>query len=206
MSVADRVDITSVQTLSEDWATLRKTTFRFRRRDGSWQQLVRETYDRGDGAAILLFDPDRQVVLLTRQFRYAAYVNGHDDLMTEAAAGLLDGADPITRIRAEVEEETGYRLREVLPIFQAFMSPGSVTERLHFFVGIYSETDRISSGGGLLDEGEDIEQLELPLGRALTMIASGEICDAKTIMLLQFAALHLRPSGQRVSALESITG
>ncbi|MCU4179818.1 NUDIX domain-containing protein [Bosea sp. BH3] len=197
MNMADRVDVTSVQTLSEDWAILRKTEFRFRRRDGTWQQMARETYDRGDGAAILLFDPDRQLVLLTRQFRYAAYVNGHDGLMIEAAAGLLDGADPATRIRAEVEEETGYRIHEILPVFQAFMSPGSVTERLHFFIGIYSEHDRIGEGGGLVEEGEDIERVELPLDAALAMIGSGEICDAKTIMLLQFAAIRFRYAGMR---------
>lgn len=194
MTIRDRLDITGERILSDDWAILKKTTFRYRRGDGSWQEMSRETYDRGDGAVMLLVDPARQVVLLTRQFRFAAYTNGHEGLLIEAAAGLLDGADPTTRIRAEVEEETGYRIRDIRPVFRAFMSPGSVTERLHFFIGIYSEDDRISDGGGLREEGEDIERLELPLQSALDMIESGEICDGKTIMLLQFAALHLRPA------------
>lgn len=200
MGISDRVDIIGARILSEDWAILKKTTFRYRRRDGTWQEMARETYDRGDGAVMLLIDPDRQVVMLTRQFRFAAYMNGHDGLLIEAAAGLLDGADPTMRIRVEVEEETGYRIRDIRPVFRAFMSPGSVTEQLHFFIGIYSETDRVSDGGGLREEGEDIERLELPLQTALDMIASGEICDGKTIMLLQFAALHLRPKPEVITA------
>jgi nudix-type nucleoside diphosphatase (YffH/AdpP family) len=193
VSIADRVRVREVRTLSDDWYVLKKTIFDFRRNDGTWQTQSRETYDRGDGAVILLFDPDRRTVILVRQFRYPAFVNGADELLIEAPAGLLDAAAPAERIRAEVAEETGYRVVDVQPVFEAFMSPGAVTEKLHFFVGRYSPADRVSAGGGHPDEGEDIEVLELQIDQALAMIASGEICDAKTIMLLQHAALHIFP-------------
>lgn len=191
MSIADRIRVKSVTVLSDDWYTLRKTTFAFRRADGSWQEQSRETYDRGNGTVILLYDPDRRTVILTRQFRYPAFVNGHDDLLIEAPAGLLDDASPEDRIRAEVEEETGYRVRDVRRLWDVFMSPGSVTERLFFFTGRYSPEDRTGAGGGDATEGEDIEVLELPVDEALAMIGDGRIRDAKTIMLLQHAALHL---------------
>lgn len=193
MSIADRVRVEDVTVLSNDWYVLKKTTFSFRRSDGTWQRQSRETYDRGNGATILLYDPSRRTVILTRQFRYPAFVNGHDDLLIEAPAGLLDNAEPEARIRAETEEETGFRVRDVRPIFDAFMSPGSVTERLHFFVGQYEPGDRTSSGGGNEIEGEDIAVLEVGIDEALSMIGSGAIRDGKTIMLLQYAALHLFP-------------
>lgn len=193
MSIADRVRVEDVTVLSNDWYVLKKTTFSFRRSDGTWQRQSRETYDRGNGATILLYDPSRRTVILTRQFRYPAFVNGHDDLLIEAPAGLLDNAEPEARIRAETEEETGFRVRDVRPIFDAFMSPGSVTERLHFFVGQYEPGDRTSSGGGNEIEGEDIAVLEVGIDEALSMIDSGAIRDGKTIMLLQYAALHLFP-------------
>lgn len=180
-----------VTLLSDDWFVLKKTKFSFQRADGSWQSQSRETYDRGNGATILLYDPRRRTVILTRQFRYPAFVNGHDDLLIEAPAGLLDDAEPAVRIRAETEEETGFRVGEVRPIFDAFMSPGSVTERLHFFVGEYEPGDRVSEGGGNEDEGEDIAVIEVYIDDALNMIASGLIRDGKTIILLQYAALHL---------------
>ena len=195
MSVADRIEIRDVRVLSDDWYVLRKTIFAWRRADGSWQEQSRETYDRGNGAVILLFDPSRRTVLLTRQFRYPAYANGHDDLLIEAPAGLLDEASPEARIRAEVEEETGYRVSEVTRLWDVFMSPGSVTERLFFFLGRYEPRDRTGAGGGDASEGEDIEVLELPFDEALAMIADGRIRDAKTIMLLQHAALHLFQQG-----------
>ena len=195
MSVADRIEIRDVRVLSDDWYVLRKTIFAWRRADGSWQEQSRETYDRGNGAVILLYDPSRRTVLLTRQFRYPAYANGHDDLLIEAPAGLLDEASPEARIRAEVEEETGYRVTEVTRLWDVFMSPGSVTERLFFFLGRYEPRDRTGAGGGDASEGEDIEVLELPFDEALAMIADGRIRDAKTIMLLQHAALHLFPQG-----------
>ncbi len=191
MSVADRVRVRDTRLLSDDWSSLRKTTFDFRRRDGSWQTLTRETYDRGDGATILLYDPERRTVVLTRQFRYPAFVNGHDDLLIEAPGGLLDDAGPEDRIRAEAEEETGYRARDVVPVFEAYMSPGSVTEKLTFFVGRYGPADRVSAGGGSRAEGEDIEVIEITIDAALAMIGTGAIRDGKTIMLLQHAALHL---------------
>jgi nudix-type nucleoside diphosphatase (YffH/AdpP family) len=197
VSIAHRIRVEDVAVLSDDWYVLKKTTFSFRREDGSWQRQSRETYDRGNGATILLYDPDRRTVILTRQFRYPAFVNGHDDLLIEAPAGLLDRAEPEARIRAETEEETGYRVREVRQVFDAFMSPGSVTERLHFFVGAYEPGDRTTAGGGNEAEGEDIAVIETSIDEALAMIASGAIRDAKTIMLLQYAALHLFPPAER---------
>ena len=191
MPLADRIRIQEVETLSEDWYILKKTTFDFRRSDGSWQTQSRETYDRGNGATILLYDSERRTVLLTRQFRFPPFVNGYTELLIEAPAGLLDNASPDERIRAETEEETGYRVRDVSKIFEAYMSPGSVTEKLYFFIGRYTTSDRVSHGGGNKAEGEDIEVLELDIDDALKMVASGEIQDGKTIMLLQHAALSI---------------
>ena len=187
----DRIRIHKVETLSDDWFVLKKTTFDYRRSDGTWQRQSRETYDRGHGATILLYNRERRTVVLVRQFRFPAYVEGHDGFLIETAAGLLDQATPEVRIKAEVEEETGYRIGEVRKVFEAFMSPGSVTERLHFFVAEYDPASRPGSGGGVAEEGEDIEVLELTMERAMAMMASGEIADGKTIMLLQYAALHL---------------
>src|SRR5580698_5600862 len=147
-SMDGRVRIKKVETLSDDWYVLKKTTFDLQRRDGSWQQQSRETYDRGNGATILLYNLARRTVVLTRQFRFPAFVNGHPGLLIEAAAGLLDQASPEERIRAEVEEETGYRIDRVRRIFEAFMSPGSVTERLYFFVAEYESGARATLGGG----------------------------------------------------------
>jgi nudix-type nucleoside diphosphatase (YffH/AdpP family) len=191
MAIADRVRVEQVTVLSDDWYVLKKTVFDFQRANGEWQRQSRETYDRGNGATILLYQHESRKVLLTRQFRYPAFVNGHDDLLIETPAGLLDDASPEERIKAEVEEETGYRVTAVRQIFDAFMSPGSVTERLHFFVGAYSARDEVSAGGGNMEEGEDIERLEPTIDEALAMIADGRIRDGKTIMLLQYAALHL---------------
>lgn len=191
MSLSERIRIREARVLSDDWAVLKKTTFDWRRADGTWQTLHRETYDRGDGATLLPYSRAARSVLLTRQFRYPAFVNGHDALLVEAAAGLLDKASPEARIRAEVEEETGYRLGEVRKVFACFMSPGSVTERLHFFVAEYDASMRVGVGGGLAEDGEDIQTLELPFDAALDMIRQGAIIDAKTILLLQYAALHI---------------
>ena len=191
MSVSDRIRVRDVRLLSDNWYVLKATTFDWRRADGSWQTQSRETYDRGNGAALLPYNLAARTVVLTRQFRYPAYVNGHDGLLIEAAAGLLDNASPEARIRAEVEEETGYRLGEIRKIFECFMSPGSVTEKLHFFVGEYDAAMRVGDGGGLESEGEEIAVLELPFDQAMTMIETGEIADAKTIMLLQYAALNI---------------
>lgn len=190
----DRVRIKAVEILSDDWYVLKKTTFELLRRDGSWQQQSRETYDRGNGATILLYNLERRTVVLTRQFRFPAYVNGHSGMLIEAAAGLLDQASPEDRIRAEAEEETGYRVTQVRKIFEAFMSPGSVTERLYFFVAEYGSGSRATVGGGNHDEGEDIEVLELSFDDAIHAIETGEIQDGKTIMLLQYAFVHLFPT------------
>lgn len=186
----DPVRVRQVEVLSDDWYVLKKTTFDYRRRDGQWQTMARETYDRGNGAAILLYDPDRRVVLLTRQFRYPAYVNGHAEPMIEVCAGILDEHSPEDCIRREVEEEAGVRVANPRHVFEAFMSPGSVTERLTFFVAEYRPGDRVTDGGGVVAEGEDIEVLELTLEAALSMIEDGRIVDAKTILLLHYAALH----------------
>lgn len=184
----DRVKIKSVDILSDNWYILKKTTFDYLRKDGTWQTQMRETYDRGNGAAILLYNREKGTIILTRQFRFPAYVNDVvDGMMIEACAGLLDNDDPETAIRRESEEETGYRIGEVKKVFEAYMSPGSVTEKLHFFVAPYDPEEQVSDGGGKEHEGEDIEVLEVPLAEAASMISEGTIQDAKTIMLIQYA-------------------
>jgi nudix-type nucleoside diphosphatase (YffH/AdpP family) len=188
------VRVKEVQVLSDDWYVLKKTRFERQRRDGTWQEITRETYDRGNGATVLLYNLDQRSVILTRQFRYPAFVNGHSGMLIEAAAGLLDKASPEDRIRAELEEETGFRVSGVQRVFEAFMSPGSVTERLYFFVAAYNRESQASNGGGNVAEGEDIEVLEISIEDALAAIESGVIQDGKTIMLLQYAALNLFPS------------
>jgi nudix-type nucleoside diphosphatase (YffH/AdpP family) len=187
----EAVRIKSVEILSDSWSVLKKTVFDFRRSDGCWQELTRETYDRGNGATILLYCRARRTVILTRQFRYPAFVSGHSGMLVEAPAGLLDDASPEDRIRAETEEETGFSVSGVKRIFEAFMSPGSVTERLYFFVAEYDPGSRANSGGGNKAEGEDIEVLEMTIDAALGAVAAGEIQDGKTILLLQYAALNL---------------
>ncbi|MGX1346893.1 nudix-type nucleoside diphosphatase (YffH/AdpP family) [Bradyrhizobium elkanii] len=191
MSIADRVRVKDVELLSKRRYELKSATFDYRRANGEWQTQVREVYDRGNGAALLPYNLTTRSVVLVRQFRYPAFANGYDDLLIEAAAGMLDDAEPEARIRAEAEEEIGYRLAHVRKVFEAFTSPGAVTEKLHCFVAEYDAAMRIGDGGGLADEGEDIEVLELSIDDALAMIGDGRIVDAKTIMLLQYAALHL---------------
>jgi nudix-type nucleoside diphosphatase (YffH/AdpP family) len=189
-----RVRPVGVEVLSDDWYVLRKATFDFRGRDGRWERVSREAYDRGNGAVILLGDAGARTVLLTRQFRWPAYANGHPDgMLIEAPAGLLDGDDPARAIRREVAEETGVAIGPVTRLFEVYMSPGSVTERLHFFAAPYDSAHGVPASGGLADEGEDIELVELPLVDALAMVALGDIVDAKTIMLLQWAERHGLP-------------
>jgi nudix-type nucleoside diphosphatase (YffH/AdpP family) len=189
-----RVRPVGVRVLADDWYVLRKATFDFRGRDGRWSRQEREAYDRGNGAVILLGDVQAGTVLLTRQFRWPAYENGHPDgMLIEAPAGLLDGEDPAAAIRREAEEETGVRVGRVTPLFEVYMSPGSVTERLHFFAAPYV-AGSAGARGGRADEGEDIEVLELPLADALAMVTRAEIADAKTIMLLQWAERHGLPA------------
>lgn len=191
MKTTERVRVREVKVLSDDWYILKKTTFDFLRNNGEWQTQNRETYDRGNGATILLYNQAQQTVILTRQFRYPVFVNGHPGLLVEAPAGLLDQTSPEERIKAETEEETGYRVQNVRKVFEAYMSPGSVTEKLYFFVAEYDPTSKVHNGGGVEAEGEDIEVLELPFAQALHWIETGEIADGKTIMLLQYAQLRL---------------
>lgn len=187
--MASSVEVIQTEILSDNWYTLKKVTFRISRADGTIQTQSREAYDRGNGATILLYNQPRSTVVLTRQFRLPTYINGNPSgMLVEACAGLLDKDNPEDCIRKEVMEETGYVVGEVRKIFEAYMSPGSVTEILHFFVAEYARDQQHGSGGGV-DE-EDIEVLELPFARALAMIDSGEIKDGKTIMLLQYAQLR----------------
>ncbi|WP_193609673.1 NUDIX domain-containing protein [Nocardioides lijunqiniae] len=182
------IEVREVELLACDWYVLRATTYDRRRADGTWLTERRETYDRGNGATILLYDTEARRVLLTRQFRYAAYVNGHPDgMLTETAAGLLDEQDPETAVRRETAEETGVEVGEVTHVFDLFMSPGSVTERLHFFAAPYDSRSVDHRLHGVHDEGEDIELVELDFDAALQAIGT-TITDAKTVVLLQWAA------------------
>jgi GDP-mannose pyrophosphatase NudK len=189
--VHDRVKVIEEELLSDNWGTVKKTTLELRRTDGAWQRQVRETYDRGDGAGVLLYNRERRTVILTRQFRYPVYVNGDSGWLIEVVAGKLDGDDPVTAARKEAEEESGYRVHDVELVMSAYSSPGSVTEKLSLFIAEYTAAARVSAGGGLADEGEDIEVLELDFDTAFAMIGAGEIEDAKTIILLQ----HIRLAG-----------
>ena len=191
MLESNRVRIRDVQILSDNWYILKKTTFDFLHSNGQWQTQSRETYDRGNGAVILLYNREKKTVILIRQFRFPAFVNGlADGMLIEACAGLLEENNAEACIKKEAEEETGYQVHHVRKIFEAYMSPGSVTEKLYFFVAEYTDESKISGGGGDKSEGEDIEVLELELDKALEMIQTGEIMDGKTIMLLQYAKLN----------------
>ncbi|MAU16313.1 MAG: GDP-mannose pyrophosphatase NudK [Muricauda sp.] len=177
--------------LSDNWYTLNKITFEYQREDGEWETQIREAYDRGNGAAILLYNTKKGKVVLTKQFRMPTYLNGNKDgMMVEVCAGLLEKGNAEETIKMEVEEETGYKIDKVEKVFEAYMSPGSVTEILYFFIGEYDDTMKVSEGGGADDETENIEVLELDFTEALDMIKSGEIKDAKTIMLLQYAQIN----------------
>ncbi|MDT0274608.1 NUDIX domain-containing protein [Blastococcus goldschmidtiae] len=185
------VVVRDVHLLASSWNVLRRTTLARRRRDGAWLTEQRDTYDAGDAAALLLHDVERGTVLLSRQFRFAAYANGHPDgMLVEVAAGALDGESAEAVARREAEEELGVSVADVEHAFDAFMSPGAMTQRIHCFAAPYRPADRTSAGGGLADEGEDIEVVELPFSEALAMVDDGRIADAKTIMLLQWAALR----------------
>ena len=189
--MSDKIKIDSSIVLSDNWGKLKKVKYEYLLKDGSWQTQEREVYDRGNGAVILLYNKEKETVILTRQFRLPTWFNGNDDgQMIEACAGMLDENNPEECIRRETEEETGYSLSDVRKIMEVYMSPGSVTEILYFFVGAYSDAMKIGDGGGLDKEQENIEVLELPFKKAMQMIDSGEIKDAKTIMLLQYAYIH----------------
>ena len=185
------VVVRGVELVAAAWHVLRRTTFDLRHADGRWTREQRETYDRGDGAAILLHDVARRTVLLTRQFRFPVYVNGHPDgMLVEVAAGLLDDDDPVTAVRRETAEELGVEVGEVEHVLDVWTSPGSVTERLHLFAAPYTAASRTGPGGGLADDGEDIEVVELDVDDALDQVATGQIADAKTVLLLQWAVLR----------------
>ena len=187
-----KITIQKTELLSDNWYLLNKVTFDYKMGDQDSETQVREVYDRGNGAVILLYNSTNKTVVLTRQFRLPTYLNGNaSGMVIEACAGLLDTENPEECIIRETEEETGYRLSSVKKVFQSYMSPGSVTEILHFFIGEYQPNMKVSDGGGLAEEHENIEVLEYPFQQAYQMIASGEIIDAKTIMLLQYAKINL---------------
>jgi GDP-mannose pyrophosphatase NudK len=187
----DKIKILEVDILSNNWYTLNKVTFEATKRDGSVLQLSREAYDRGNGATILLYNTANKSVILTRQFRMPTYINGNaSGMLIECCAGLLDKDNAEDCIRKETEEETGYKVANVKKVFEAYMSPGSVTELLYFFIAEYTKDMKVGDGGGLDEENENIEVLELPFAEALRMMNNGEIRDAKTIMLLQYAQIN----------------
>lgn len=177
--------------LSDNWYTLKKVTYDYLKKDGTWETQNREAYDRGNGATILLYNSENKKIILTRQFRIPTYLNGNETgMMIEACAGLLEKDNPEECIKRETQEETGYKISAVKKIFEVYMSPGSVTEIVHFFTGAYSNDMKVNNGGGLSEEQENIEVLEMDFTSAVEMIKSGEIKDAKTIMLLQYAQLN----------------
>ena len=187
----ERIKIKKTELLSDNWYTLNKVTYEYQKKNGEWETHAREAYDRGNGATILLYNKQEKSIILTRQFRLPTYVNGNKNgLLIEACAGLLDQDNPEDCIRKETEEETGYKVSKVQKIFEAYMSPGSVTEILYFFVAEYDKDMKISEGGGLAEEQENIEVLELNFEEAYAMIESGQIKDGKTIMLLQYAKIN----------------
>lgn len=189
--MAENVQIVQTEILCNNWYTLKKVTYEFNRPDGSKHTHSREVYDRGNGATILLYNKEAKTVILTRQFRLPSFLNGNEDgMLIEACAGLLEKDHPEACIKKETEEETGYQVKDVRRIFEAYMSPGSVTEVLYFFVAEYSKAMKVTDGGGLEEEQENIEVLEMTLDKAFDMIATGGIKDGKTIMLLQYAKLN----------------
>ena len=186
-----KVKINKIENLSSNWYKLDKIEFDYQLKNGNWQHQLRECYDRGDGAAILLYNSIKKTVILTKQFRMPSYLNGNSDgMMIEVCAGLLDADDPLTCIKKEAEEETGYQIKNPVKLFEIYSTPGAVTEKIHYFLAEYSDEMKISEGGGLEEETEEIEVLELDFEKALEMISTGEICDAKTIILLQHAKIN----------------
>ena len=186
-----KINILSTEILSDNWYVLRKIVYEYEQANGNWMQQTREAYDRGNGATILLYHPIKQTIILTRQFRLPTYVNGNETgMLIETPAGLLDNDNPEDCIRRETEEETGFQIQSVRKIFEAYMSPGSVTEVIYFFVAEYTDNMKIHAGGGVEGEHENIQVLEIPFNAAYEMISTGEIKDGKTIMLLQYAKIH----------------
>jgi len=186
-----KAKILTTEILSKNWYTLKKISYEYKKKDGSWQTQFREAYDRGNGATILLYNKENKTIILTNQFRLPTFINGNETgMLIETCAGLLDTDNPEDCIKREAEEETGYKISSVKKIFEAYMSPGSVTEILYFFIAEYSKDMKVNEGGGIEHEQEDIEVLEMPFAKALQMMAIGEIKDAKTIILLQYAQLN----------------
>jgi GDP-mannose pyrophosphatase NudK len=186
-----QINIEKTEILSNNWYILKKVTYGYPKKDGSIQVQSREAYDRGNGATILLYNKEKQTVILTRQFRLPTYINGNaSGMLIETCAGLLDKDNPEDCIRKETEEETGFQIKDVQKVFEAYMSPGSVTEMLYFFIAAYDDQMKVNDGGGMEHEQEDIEVMELNFTDALNMIETGEIRDGKTIMLLQYAQIH----------------
>lgn len=184
------IKVTETKLLSDNWYVLNKVTFDYQKKDGKVESHIREVYDRGNGAAILLYNSAKKTIILTRQFRLPTYLNGNKTgMMIEVCAGLLDQDNPEQAVIRETEEETGYRLKKVEKVIETYMSPGSVTEILYLFVGEYDQTMKVNDGGGLDAEQENIEVLEYTFDKAYDMIESGEITDAKTILLLQHAKI-----------------
>jgi len=184
-----KVKIIASETLSKRFVHLQKLTVEHETLSGGRQTVVREIHDHGNAATILLYDPVRQSTVLVRQLRVPPVLNGDNGFMIETPAGLLDGDDPISAIIREAMEETGYRIDKAEYLFDAYMSPGTLTERVSFFAAEIDATHKVGKGGGLEEEGEDIEILEIPLAEAIDMIGAGKICDGKTIMLLQWAKM-----------------
>lgn len=187
----DNIKILHTKILSDNWYVLRKITYEYTKKDGTKLTQSREAYDRGNGATILLYNKEQKTVILTRQFRLPTFVNGNETgMLTEACAGLLDKDNAEDCIRRETEEETGYKITVVRKIFEAYMSPGSVTEILYFFIAEYTKEMKVTDGGGVEHEEENIEVLEINIEDAMKMIGNGEIKDGKTIMLLQYIRLN----------------
>jgi len=186
-----KIKINSIKNLANDHYKLDKVNFDYQTKNGTWQNQSRECYDRGDGACILLYNPSKKTVILTKQFRMPSYLNGNTDgMMLEVCAGLLDDQDPITCIKNEAEEETGYKINNPTKVFEIYSTPGAVTEKIHYFIAEYSDVMKISEGGGLEEETEEIEVLEFNFEESLKLISIGKICDAKTIILLQYAKIN----------------
>lgn len=189
--VNNRVRIKQKETLSDNWYLLEKYTVDYLRNDGTWQEQIRESYDRGNGATVFLYNRETQNIILIRQFRLPSYLNGNNEgLLIETCAGLLDADDPETCIKKEIFEETGYSVPKVTKVFEAYMTPGAVTEQIHYFIAEYTDAMKVDKGGGLDSEQEDIEVLEMPFTQALTLLNTGKIKDAKTMLLLQYAQLN----------------
>jgi len=187
----NRVEIKKTTVLSDNWYLLEKVTFDYLRRDGTWQTQIRESYNRGNGATVFLYNKDSQNILLIRQFRLPSYLNDNPTgNLIETCAGLLDEDSPEDCIKKEIQEETGYQIEKVQKVFEAYMTPGAVTEKLHFFIDEYNNTMKVGKGGGLEQEQEDIEVLEMPFSKAIELLKNGEIQDAKTMLLLQHAMSH----------------